>query len=103
MRWALAMLLAAGTALAAEDPSVLPDAPNRDEIFYFCTACHGSAVITRSRLSREEWDGLMDWMVERHAMSPLEGDERRQIVDYLAQHFGPAQAAPGRGRNPFLN
>ncbi len=43
----------------------------------------------------------MDWMVERHGMNPLEAEERRVIVDYLARHFGPAQAQ--RARNPFLN
>ena len=87
---------------ATEEPTVLPDGDGRDEVFYGCTACHGSAVIRRSRLSRTAWDGLMDWMVERHGMTPLEGDERRQVVDYLAQHFGPAQA-PARARSPFLN
>jgi plasmid stabilization system protein ParE len=35
-------------------------------------------------------------------MTPLEGADRRLVVDYLARHFGPAQA-PARGRNPFLN
>ncbi len=103
MRALLAMLLVAGGALAAEEPSVLPDAPNRDEVFYLCTACHGSQLITRSRLSREQWDGLMDWMTERHGMAPLEGAERRDVVEYLARHFGPTQASPARGRNPFLN
>jgi hypothetical protein len=44
----------------------------------------------------------MDWMVEKQGMNPLEPDERKVIVDYLAQHFGPRQA-PSRGRNPFLN
>jgi hypothetical protein len=110
MRW-LVLLFCAGMASAqdlsavtapAEDPSVLPAGEGRDEVFYGCTACHSSAVIRRSRLSRAQWDGLMDWMVERHGMTPLEGADRVQVVDYLARHFGHAQA-PARGRNPFLN
>ncbi|MCS6890126.1 MAG: hypothetical protein RMK64_02955 [Rhodovarius sp.] len=97
-------LLATGPGLAAaEDPSVLPDAPNRDEIFYLCTACHGTAVITRSRLTRQQWDDLMTWMTEVHGMAPLEGRERQEVVDYLARHFGPAQGPAARARNPFLN
>ena len=90
---------------ATEEPTVLPDGEGRDDVFYGCTACHGSAVIRRSRLSRAGWDGLMDWMVERHGMAPLEGSDRTLVVDYLARHFGPAQggAIPARGRNPFLN
>ena len=101
----LALSLCGGLAMAqpvTEDPSVLPDGEGRDEVFYGCTACHSSALIRRSRLSRGQWDGLMDWMAERHGMTALEGADRRLVVDYLARHFGPAQA-PARGRNPFLN
>ncbi len=87
---------------ATEEPSVLPEGEGRDEVFYGCTACHGSAVIRRSRLSRMQWDGLLGWMTERHGMNELEGDDRRLVLDYLAKNFGPAQA-PARGRNPFLN
>ena len=99
--WVMALALLAGGAAAQEEPSALPDGDGRDEVFYGCTACHSTAIIRRSRLSRPAWDGLMDWMVERHGMAPLEGDDRRLMVDYLARHFGLAQA-PAR-RNPFLN
>jgi hypothetical protein len=81
---------------------VLPDGEGRTETFAYCTACHNTALIRRSRFSRQQWDGLMDWMTERHGMNPLEGEFRDLIVGYLATHFGPAQA-PARGRNPFLN
>jgi hypothetical protein len=111
---ALLVLLAGGAALAqqattldaathpAEEPSVLPAGNGQEEVFYACTACHSTAIIRRSRFSREQWDGLMDWMSERHGMNVLEGEERTLIVNYLAEHFGPRQA-PARGRNPFLN
>lgn len=87
---------------AAEEETVLPDGEGRSETFAYCTACHDTALIRRSRLGREQWDGLMDWMSEKHGMNPLEGELRDLIVTYLASHFGPAQA-PARGRNPFLN
>jgi len=86
----------------AEEETVLPDGQGRSETFGYCTACHNTAIIRRSRFTRDQWDGLMDWMTEKHAMNPLEGELRVTIVDYLANHFGPAQA-PARGRNPFLN
>ena len=89
------------TERAPEEETVLPDGEGRSETFGYCTACHDSALIRRSRFNRAQWDGLMDWMVERHGMNPLEGEFRVLIVNYLAQHFGPAQA-PARGRNPFL-
>lgn len=111
-RLVLLTMLLAGAALAqapspadapgGEDPSVLPAGLGQEEVFYACTACHSSALIRRSGFRRDQWDGLMDWMTEKHGMTPLKGAERTLIVDYLAQHFGP-RAAPARGRNPFLN
>jgi hypothetical protein len=108
----LALALVASVTLAraatdpnapgGEEPSVLPAGDGQEEVFYACTACHSTAIIRRSAFPRQQWDGLMDWMVEKHGMNPLEGDERKLIVDYLAQHFGP-RSAPARGRNPFLN
>ncbi|MBU8537919.1 hypothetical protein [Falsiroseomonas tokyonensis] len=86
----------------AEEETVLAEGEGRSEVFGYCTACHNTALIRRSRFTRPQWDGLMDWMTERHGMNPLEGEFRDTIVDYLARHYGPAQA-PARGRNPFLN
>lgn len=86
----------------AETEDVLPAGAGRGETFGYCVGCHNTAIIRRSQFPRDQWDGLMDWMVERHNMNPLEGELRTTIVDYLAQHFGPQQA-PARGRNPFLN
>ncbi len=107
LAFALTLPLAGGLTFAQtapeaapEDPSILPAGPGQEETFYACSACHSTAIIRRSAFSREHWDGLMDWMVEKQGMNPLEAAERRLIVDYLAQHFGP-RAAP-RGRNPFL-
>lgn len=97
----LSLLLATPAVAQEEDPSILPAGPGQEEVFYTCTACHSTAIIRRSGFDRNRWDGLMDWMTEVHGMAPLEGEERRQIVDYLAQHFGPREA-PSRGRNPFL-
>jgi hypothetical protein len=112
------MLLGGGVALAqpgafaqtsldaatqpVEEPSVLPAGEGQEEVFYACTACHSTAIIRRSRFSRERWDELMTWMTEVHGMNELEGEERTLIVGYLAQHYGPAQS-PARARNPFLN
>lgn len=85
-----------------ETPETLPEGDGREDTFYRCTACHSTAVIHRSRLSRERWDELMDWMTERHGMPPLEGDERRLIVDYLARAFPPQGQRRHGPVNPFL-
>ena len=101
---ALSLVLGLPAAARAQEmPDALPDAPGREETFYACTACHGTAVIRRSRLTREGWDELMAWMTEKHGMPPLESEERRIVVDYLARVFPPrAQQQRGRGDNPFL-
>jgi len=85
----------------AEDASVLPAGTGRDETFGACTPCHSTAIIRRTALPRAQWDGLMDWMVEKHGMHPLAVELRATIVDYLGNHFGPRESP--RGRNPFQN
>ena len=54
-------------------------------------------------MPREEWDKLLDWMVEKNNMHPMEPWARRQVLNYLATHFGPEEdpwmglpAGPGR-------
>ncbi len=86
----------------AEEETVLPEGHGRAETFGYCIACHSTAIIRRSQFSRAQWDGLMDWMTDKHGMNRLDGELRETIVNYLATHFGPSQA-PARGRNPFLN
>lgn len=99
---ALLVFALSAAARAQETPEALPDGPGRDETFYACVACHGTAVIRRSRLTRAGWDELMDWMTEKHGMPRLEGDDRRVIVDYLARSFPPAAQQQRRGGSPFL-
>lgn len=84
---------------ADDVPEVMPEGADREEVFYFCTACHGSALIRRQGISRERWDGLLTWMTERHGMAPLEGADRERFLDYLASAFPPRQR---EYINPFL-
>jgi hypothetical protein len=87
-----------------ETPAALPAGPGRDETFYLCTACHGSAIVTRQGLSRSAWDDVLTLMVERHGMAEPVGEERRIILDYLAGAFpARAQGPAGGWRNPFAN
>lgn len=109
LRAALLLLAAAfpGAALPAaaqevgEESSVLPEGHGRDEVFYFCTACHSSLLVRNQAMSRERWDETLSWMTERHGMSELEGAERALFLDYLTAHFGPAKDG-GPSRSPFL-
>ena len=101
---ALASLALAGAAAGqevAEEPSVFPDGPYRDEVFYLCTACHSSRLVRNQAMSRARWDETLTWMSERHGMPELEGEERARFLDYLSAHFGPATESE-QGRAPFL-
>lgn len=92
-----------------EEPTVFPDGPARDDVFYFCTGCHSSRLIRNQAMSRERWDATLTWMTERHGMSELEGAERERFLSYLSKAFGPdggeGRAAPFSmlppRKNPF--
>jgi cytochrome c len=89
--------------LGAQDYGGLPEGPDRDAVYFSCSACHSIDLVTRQRLSRERWDALMDWMVEEQGMYPLSGWARTLVVNYLAGHFGEDEEdwdglPPGPGR-----
>ncbi len=103
----LPMALLAGSLLAGnawaqaeeDTPERFPAGPHREETFYFCVACHSSQLVSRQGMARERWDETLHWMSEKHAMPVLEGEERRLVLDYLAQAFPPKPAAGWQ--NPF--
>ena len=85
---------------AEEQPEDYPDAPNREDTFYFCTACHGFKIVAAQGLSRERWNETFDLMVSRHKMADVQGEQRDQMLDYLTKAF-PERRAPGGWKNPF--
>ena len=97
----VAVLVLGATLAVADDetPESFPEGPGREETFYFCAACHGGAIIKQQGLTRERWSDVFDVMTEKHGMPVLEGDERKQMLDYLTQAFPPRRRTPA---NPFL-
>ena len=103
---ALAALLLAAAPFAAglsqpaeETPESLPEGKGREETFYGCTACHGTAIIRQQGMTRERWDETLRVMTDKHGMPNYEGELRDLILDYLATTFPPRRRAPD---NPFL-
>ena len=96
-------LSATAPSISAEEetPDILAPGEGRDETFYYCVACHNTALIRRSGFTRQQWDELMDWMTERHGMNPLEGELRETIVNYLAQAYPPRRQRGPAFTNPF--
>lgn len=66
-----------------------PAGPGQVETGQICNACHSLAIVTQQRLSRADWDELLDWMVEEQGMAAQPPDQRALVLDYLATHFGP--------------
>lgn len=83
-----------------ETPEQYPASTHRDDTFYFCTACHGFKIVAQQGMSRERWNETFDLMVTRHKMVDVQGEQRDQMLDYLATAF-PERRAPGGWKNPF--
>lgn len=101
----LLMLLSAADSGAQtrpvdEAPEQYPAHANRDDAFYFCTPCHSFRIVAAQGMSRERWDESLDWMVQRHAMPDVQGEDRKRILDYLASAF-PERGERGGWKNPF--
>ncbi len=73
-----------------EDDDFGPDwplGPGRDDTGYLCGACHSLAIVKQQGLKRDDWDELLDWMVEEQGMDELEAADREIILDYLETNF----------------
>ncbi|WP_282608807.1 hypothetical protein [Pelagibius sp. Alg239-R121] len=64
-----------------------PLGPGRDDTGYLCSACHSLAIVKQQGLKRDDWDELLDWMVDEQGMDEPEAADRKVILDYLAKNF----------------
>lgn len=83
------MDLAAAQQTSREDSEFgqLVIAPGVEETYYACTACHSEMIVAQQGKTREDWAELLVWMVEEQGMPELEDDQRKVILDYLAEHY----------------
>jgi cytochrome c5 len=82
-----------GTSLAAQQGaeavspvSEIPAGDGSDTLRASCLTCHGTALITQQRLSREAWSREVDKMIGWGAV--VAADQRSGLLNYLASHFG---------------
>jgi len=102
----LGAALLAAPALAQvvtpSDPADYPDQPGRDEAVMFCGSCHSFKIVASQGMTRAQWDESLKWMVTRHNMPELEGEELDTILTYLERSFPPKPAGTRPGwTNPF--
>lgn len=92
-----ALLLWAGVAFAqqpdeAEPPRTLTPGKGVELATARCVTCHDAQHITRTRLSRGEWEFNIKNMIERGA--PIAPNEIAPILEYLATYYNRDAAPP---------
>lgn len=93
-------LLAAGAGNAADErepQTGLVIAPGWKAVRANCVACHSAKLVTQNRGSANTWRGLIRWMQETQGLWELAPGVEAEILDYLAEHYGPrtdARRAP---------
>lgn len=70
---------------------VLVPGEGAEETYIYCAACHSERLVAQQGLTRERWDELLVWMVEKQGMHPIDEPERSLILDYLAENYGPGR------------
>lgn len=70
----------------------IPSGKGQVEVFAFCSACHSMMIVKQQRLSRDDWEETLEWMVDEQGMDPLPEAIQPMVLDYLAEHFG--ESAP---------
>lgn len=76
----------AANAGGAAPPPLIDGVAGASLVRAKCLLCHEAGHITRSRLSRPEWDDTVKLMIKRGA--PITPEEIPAILDYLTTHYG---------------
>ena len=91
----LALLAGAGTVHAQDEPPApkfLTSGPGVEITTARCVICHDASHITRTKLSRGEWEFNIKNMIERGA--PIAPAEIAPILEYLATYYNRDKPAP---------
>lgn len=64
----------------------LPPGPGKELLSSVCTVCHNLQRVTEKKLTKDEWDDVVDKMAARGARASDE--EFDTIVNYLVKNFG---------------
>lgn len=68
-----------------------PPGPMQEKAQGYCLACHDARITVQQRLDRAGWTRVMDKMIRWG--TPIELPDREPLIDYFAEHFGPAADA----------
>lgn len=85
-------LLLPGVLWFALSQNTLPEGPGRELVLQKCQTCHEIGFVSRERLTRERWDGILTEM-QGYGLR-LTPEERASILEYLATRLAPGAATP---------
>jgi len=85
------LFLASAVFVLSATAQKLPDGPGKDAFTGVCSGCHALDLATGQKKPRAGWQATIDSMVAKGATASKE--QLDAIVDYLAAHFGPDDAA----------
>ncbi len=99
---AIASTVASAQQFAPRDESAAdyPAGEGREQTFNTCTPCHGFRLVAQQGQSRRQWEDTIEFMMARHSMPKLDGNDRKIVLDYLEAAF-PPRTAPRGFQNPF--
>ena len=67
---------------------VFVEADGVEETFAFCTPCHSAHIVAQQRLAREDWDAVLEDMVDEQGMVQIPEPTRTRILNYLSERYG---------------
>ncbi len=86
--WTLVLAAAAGASAAGEDHTTSYTEAGREMVDGSCATCHSMRLVRQQRLTRRDWDEVIDEMISEHDMAAPETGERQQMLDDLERRFG---------------
>lgn len=57
----------------------------------YCTACHSTDIIAQQGQTRDGWNDIMIWVVEKQGATPIEEPDRTVVLNYLEANYGPGE------------
>lgn len=87
----LLILGGAGQAFAGADTPAVDDKADAALFEEVCTGCHVASQATSVKRSADQWGQTIDRMVSYGAQ--ISDEDYYRLVDYMARHYGPDQAA----------
>lgn len=69
------------------DVGALYPAEGAGVTYDYCASCHSEMLVAQQGQTREGWEELLQWMVEKQGMQPIPENDREMILDYLSTHY----------------